>query len=664
MAKVIADGASVANNGENEAQALSWLAYVLGILRSVIITLAVSAVLVFAIEFVVRGSFFDTLNFFQQPFKPSWTTVALFTLLIIGFDALLSRPYNGLLIVAPVALFLAFVGHQKSLYLGDPLYPTDFLYARQILELMPLLARERPLAGIGIIIGLIAGISLFVFFWRYWRYRMPTLTFWARISRLAISIPALTFFVSIMDYATFSWTRDRLQIIPIMWDQKENYASNGFAIAFALNVPMAKVKAPQGYSEKAIDAIARPEQAVASLPQEKPDVIIVMSESFWDPTLLPGVKITPDPIQNVRALQSDHVFSPEFGGMTANVEFEVLTGFSNAFLPVGSIPYQQYVRAPMPSLATFFKSEGYETKAIHPFGGWFWNRSPVYRAFGFDQFISEENLPALKRRGPLASDAALTEEIIREADATKHPLFFFAVSLQSHGPYEPNRYSNTTHKVEAATTPWARDSILTYAEGASDADRGLKRLMNWASKRKRPTVIAFFGDHLPPLGFVYVETGFMKEPVAKRKAPIDEMLEQHETPLVVWSNRTGPARHIGSISPAFLPLHVLKTAGISHPYYTGFLGNLHDRFRVVDRNMLLSRQGESIFDWSLQKDLDPAIRDFRSLQYDMMFGKRRSAKGFFPETVNKVVANRTRSPLLLRERHSSGPRLVWKGQFS
>ena len=51
----------------------------------------------------------------------------------------------------------------------------------------------------------------------------------------------LAFFVSIMDFATFSWTRDRLQIIPIMWDQKENYASNGFAIAFALNVPMAKV---------------------------------------------------------------------------------------------------------------------------------------------------------------------------------------------------------------------------------------------------------------------------------------------------------------------------------------------------------------------------------------------------------------------------------------
>ncbi|TIT57607.1 MAG: hypothetical protein E5W60_23715, partial [Mesorhizobium sp.] len=144
---------------------------------------------------------------------------------------------------------------------------------------------------------------------------------------------------------------------PIMWDQKENYASNGFALAFALNVPMAHVSAPSGYSDKAIAAIERP-QVTASVPDEKPDIIVVMSESFWDPTKLPGVTITPDPIPNVRALRSGYMFSPEFGGMTANIEFEALTGFSNAFLPAGSIPYQQYVRTPTPSLATFLKSEG------------------------------------------------------------------------------------------------------------------------------------------------------------------------------------------------------------------------------------------------------------------------------------------------------------------
>ena len=67
----------------------------------------------------------------------------------------------------------------------------------------------------------------------------------------------LAFFVSIMDYATFSWTRDRLQIMPMMWDQKENYAFNGFTLAFALNLPMANVPAPAGYSAEAIATFRR-----------------------------------------------------------------------------------------------------------------------------------------------------------------------------------------------------------------------------------------------------------------------------------------------------------------------------------------------------------------------------------------------------------------------
>ena len=224
-------------------------------------------------------------------------------------------------------------------------------------------------------------------------------------------------------------------------------------------------------------------------------------------------------------------------------------------------------------MATFLKSEGYRARAIHPGTNWFWNRGAVYADFGFNDFKSEETLPPMEKRGPLASDAAMTDEIISEADASDDPVFFFAVSLQNHGPYEPNRYYNPTHTVQAPISQWARNSLLSYAEGSADADRGLERLVEWAKKRSRPTVIAFFGDHLPPLGPVYVETGFLKDNVAPRKeASPEAALEHHETPLVIWSNRTGPAEDLGAVSPAFLPYHILKTAGITHPYYTGLPG--------------------------------------------------------------------------------------------
>lgn len=596
---------------------------------SLMITLVLAAGLAFGVELLARDSFSATLAFFGDIHRPGWTTVGLFVLAALAIDALLGRAHAGLLLLSPLVLIPAWINSQKGIYLSDPFYPTDFLYARQIFEILPLLVAERPKTAVAVGVAAACGVMLFVAAIIAWRRRASKLSRKGRFMRLLLTLPALAAFVSMMDYASFSWARDRLQIFPIMWDQKENYAVNGFTLAFALNLPMVDVAKPPGYSAEAVNNI--PGFPAATVPEDKPDIIIVMSESFWDPTQLPGVTITPDPIPTVRQLRSGSMFSPEFGGMTANIEFEALTGFSNAFLPSGSIPYQQYIRRPLPSLATFLRSEGYATRAIHPFSGWFWNRSPVYQAIGFNRFLSEEKLPPLKKRGRLTSDIAFTDEIIRQADQTTEPFFFFAVTLQGHGPYEPNRYPDATHIAKGRLSAWSSGSITAYAEGASDADAGLKRLLDWASKRKRKTVVAFFGDHLPPLGPVYVETGFMKDQVASRRAPAAEMAREHDTPLVVWSNRGGTVKDIGAVSPAFIPLHVLRTAGITHPYYTGFLGRMHRQFHVVDRNMLISADGKDFPDWARKRPIDPAITDFRLLQYDMMFGKRSGTWKFFPE---------------------------------
>ena len=603
---------------------------------SAAITFVISASLVFFVELIARDSLEQTLQFFSQPYRPGWTTVALFAMLLVSVDALLGRAHNALLVIGPLAILMAWIGSQKAIYLGDPLYPTDFLYSRQIVELLPLLVRERPFTAATAVLGVVIALATLFIAWRFWRRRFPALPMKSRALRLLLTVPALAFFVSIMDYATFSWARDRMYILPMMWDQKENYHHNGFALAFALNVPMANVMAPKGYSAEAIEQIMPSSGAPAAgtAASEKPDIIIVMNESFWDSTRLPGIEITPDPLANTRTVQSGHVFSPEFGGMTANVEFEALTGFSNAFLPYGSIPYQQYVRGDLPSLATFLRNQGYRTTAIHPFAAWFWNRGDVYQAFGFDQFYSEENLPPLPKRGTLASDAAFTEQIIREAERSDAPSFIFGVSLQNHGPYEPGRYSDPTHQVTGSVSKETRDSILSYAEGAADADKSLQRLVEWASAREKPTIIAFFGDHLPPLGPVYVETGFLKESVPPRREPADALKLHRETPLVVWSNREGTVKDIGTVSPAFLPVHVLEAAGLSHPYYTGFLKAVHQDYNVIDRHLLLARDGLPTPDWSREKDIDPLIRDFRLLQYDMMFGKRYGVRRFFPDSVH------------------------------
>ncbi len=605
-------------------------AHLIGATRTTAATLIIAIALAFAVEAVARGSAREAFLFFWEPYRPALATVALFALLLVAIDAMVGRVHLGLLVLGPLVLGLAATGLQKSYYLGDPLYPTDFLYGRQILELLPLLARERVGTAILIVLIVAALAMLVPMAWIGWRRRGRPIRARDRLVRLAVTLPLIAAYASILDYSTFSWTRDRLLISPMMWDQKANYEHNGFALAFALNVPMAKVSAPAHYSKETIETIGGPLLQPVSMPAERPDIIVVMSESFWDPSRLPGVTLAPDPLAFTREHLSGHVFSPEFGGMTANVEFEALTGFSNAFLPYGSIPYQQYVRHAAPTLASFLGSEGYETEAMHPFEGWFWNRAQVYKAFGFDAFRSVENLPQMATRGTLVSDDALVGQIIARAETATKPLFLFAVTLQSHGPYEPDRYAQETIRVSGDVDAWTRGSIATFSEGMHDADRSFRRLFEWAQKRDRPTVIAYFGDHLPPLGPAYVNTGFLADNVAPRSGPPDEMKRVRETPLVVWSNRTGAPSDIGTVSPAFMPLVVLRHAGIEHPYYTGLLGGLRARYPVVDRQMLIDADGRGHRDWLRAEAVDPLLGDMRLLQYDALFGSGYGAGRFFP----------------------------------
>ncbi|MGB6118034.1 MAG: LTA synthase family protein [Mesorhizobium sp.] len=613
---------------------------------SVLATMALATALTFLVEWISRGSFTDTVMFFSEPFRPAFATVLLFAILLVALDSVFGRSHIGALILAPIVLTLAATGHQKAYYLGDPLYPADFLYGRQIVELLPLLVRERIGTAILILIALAALAVLIPYAWINLRRRMPALSMRGRLTRALLAAPLLIFYASLLDYSTFSWTRDRLWISPMMWDQKTNYAKNGFTLAFAMNVPMAKVSAPSGYSADSVLKAGGGRLVETALPERKPDIIMVMSESFWDPTRLPGVTYSQDPIETTRSLMSGHVFSPEFGGMTANVEFEALTGFSNAFLPYGSIPYQQYVRGHVPTMPSFLKNQGYETVAIHPFEGWFWNRKEVYSSFGFDEFRSIENLPPLGKRGLLTSDEALMGEIVARAEAAEKPLFLFAVTLQNHGPYEPGRYGAETIKVSGAPDDQTRGSIATFAEGMADSDRSLKQLIEWAQKRDRPTVIAYFGDHLPPLGPAYVSTGFLPNNVAPRQAPLAEMKTYRETPLVIWSNRKGVAKDVGTVSPAFLPMLVLKHGDIAHPFYTGILGRLHDAYPIVDRHVLGAPNGRETKDWTQGKVIDQLVERQRLMQYDIMFGDKHGEKRYFPKrsVMGPLIAGPLRGP--------------------
>ncbi len=599
-------------------------------LRWLVASVGLAVATVAGVEVIAGKPLADTLSYFTNRGQPAWTItwVVLATFLVV--DAVLGREHKGALILAPAFFFIAAMSVQKQVFLTDPLYPTDLLFGRQILELMPALVEDRPWTAVAAAFGLLGGLVGLGALWIYGWRRFRRLGAGERLARIAIGLPVLAGFISIMDYNSWSETRDRLRIYPILWDQTENYRHNGFLLAFLINLPMANVQAPSGYSADAIADIPTSRTPAGTSHRSKPDVILVMSESLWDPTRMTGVTLTPDPMPTIRAHQTGDIFSPEFGGLTANVEFEALTGFSNAFLPTGSIPYQQYIRDDLPSLATFFRSEGYATEAIHPYEGWFWNRTAAYKALGFETFKDVNALPALEMRGNFPADAALTREIIHQADKQTGPFFFFVVTLQGHGPYEAGRYPREAIKVEGLAGAAETRMLSTFAHGIKESDGAFRLLIDWASRRDRETIIVLFGDHLPPLTSVYTQSGYMPFKTAARKATPERMKKEHETPLVIWSNRVGALNDLGSISPAFLPYHVLRMAGYDHPFYTGLLGRVHERYDVVDRYLLMDADGGATTDWARKPAIDPLLRDFRNVQYDVMFGERHGAARFFP----------------------------------
>ncbi|MNC24071.1 Lipoteichoic acid synthase 2 [compost metagenome] len=395
---------------------------------------------------------------------------------------------------------------------------------------------------------------------------------------------------------------------------------------------------PAGYGEQAIDTIASKLTTLrggtistaaveTAEPAEKlPHVIFVMSEAFWDPTLLPGVTFSEDPLPTIHRLQERYgastMLSPQFGGGTSNVEFEVLTGFSTSFLPSGSVPYQQYISQPIPSLASFFESRGYRSLAVHSYEGWFWNRNNVYKWMGFEGFKSLTHFTEPEYKGAFIADSEVSKSIIREVEKSEEPVFIYAVTMQNHGPYNDDRYGQTDIAIDGDLTDEAKQIINTYTQGAKDADASLKMLIDYFEEEEEPAYIVFYGDHLPMLGYdydVYRQTGFIGSPLTEEWS-LEELRSMRSVPLVTWTNVPVKADLPATISSSFLGSFALKALGIEPAGQFALNAELYPSLPGLLRNLTID-SGDTL-SGIVPEEAKALVEDYRLLQYDMLFGNQ------------------------------------------
>jgi phosphoglycerol transferase MdoB-like AlkP superfamily enzyme len=567
-------------------------------------------------EMVIRGSFSEMFNWILVYPKPLAINVLLTALIFSAFTALTGKTVTGILCGVALLIILTAVNMIKMMILHIPFYGWDLMYAWHLGTLAMALVSKKVLVVTGLSVFAITLFVLYRFRRLLGQFRIKT-----RLSFL---------FLTAMLTGLFFWNPTNpiklFKIQNINWNQDENYATNGFLLAFTMNIAPALIKAPEGYNRNMVADLIAGGTNLENLDFEKNEpvsLVILMSEGF---SFLSDAEFeaSDDPLKNIKQLSKQYpsvtLASPTFAGNTSLVEFEVLTGLSNAFLPAGAIPFDHYLRRPTPSLASVLKNQGYRTVAVHPFHAWFWSRNQVYPNLGFEEFISIDHFEDAEIRGKFISDKALVDKMIDVIESTKGPYLVYAVSMQNHMPYLPDTYGSDTISVKADYPERPRKELETYLTGVRDADRELARLTQYLSTRKEPVMLFFFGDHQPSIGPAYYHlSGTLKEGLQMKK-------QLSEVPGIFWSNKKEllSAANIPSrISPSYVPGILLRQMGMDRPPYMAFAGRGLSDFPIIHRNFIKNGDGELIPFSKMRQE--PFIRGLEVLSYDVLFGKQFSS---------------------------------------
>lgn len=551
---------------------------------------------------------------------PFLANISIIIILAIIIHMIMNSAFYGFAISLFLFVLVGVGNHEKMKALNTPFLPSDLLFVNQLSALSGYIL--IPLAIIALVIAGCVFIG-----WKI-RKRVPhiRLPLYFRMTIL-VTVSAIIIVIVHNHRAVISFINDIGTITNVTWDQKENYRRNGILYGFILNLDSMNIEMPGGYSKDKIDQIlGKFKPVIRGGNSRRPNVIVYMSESFWDITRAKKFNIPFDPVPNYHRLVNDgygfNFITSTFGGGTCDPEFETLTGIPIKYFPWGSKAYQQYVMRDIPSLVKVFSENGYRTAAIHTFFRWFWNRNEVYKHMGFKSFTGLEEIKVREVKGEYVSDHYLSKMIMDEADGGgKEPYFIFAISMQNHGSYYRERYSAFDREINNNSLSDSSEFMINnYIQGLSDADRSLQEIVDFVKKQKEPTLLVFFGDHLPGLDSAFDEINYFD--TSKGQAFADR--RRYTGSGVVFANYPIRKPSGKMVNTTFMPLLITDIADVSIPPFYGYLRSIQKKFPAFTRNVTIDSKGRDI-----QPD-DPSLGDtddnYWNVTYDILFGKRYSEK--------------------------------------
>ena len=586
--------------------------------------------------------------------------VILVALLYLMLLMLFNRFWTASIVILAVGIIVAAIEHFKVKIRYEAILPANlgFLGSNtgNMLTFIPAGAHVTILVALGAFAVLLALILVLRHFdgrkGRMIRTDNLSLNLTSRLILLLLPILVFALYcihVSTTDSLANKFSR-ALGDTPSMWDSVYDAQRNGPLVAFTRQLNPKIMDKPSNYSEETMKKVAaryqkEAETINASRTNNLTDstVVYVLSESFSDPSRVPGLKTNKDSMPNIRKIKagttSGLMLSSGYGGGTANLEYMGLSGLSMAnFESSLSSPYQQLVPSQhwTPTINQLWGAP-VNSLGYHPYESSMYSRATNYKKFGFSHFYTLTGPDVIKYQdkideSPYVSDKSSYDSALEGIKSGKTNKFIQIITMQNHMPYH-EWYENNDYTAESTTgTPLGDDeqqSIETYQKGVEITDQATQEFLNELDALDKPVTVVFYGDHLPGIYSSASEDG-------------NNSLALHLTDYFIWSNKASSsqgnkASDAAYSSPNFFVAQAADHMNAKVSPYLAFLTEMHSKIAAMEppvvnkiqgwdripegQNIYLDQNGNPMSTDDFDKETKQLLADYKLIQYDITAGK-------------------------------------------
>lgn len=430
-------------------------------------------------------------------------------------------------------------------------------------------------------------------------------------------------------YISYLW-QDNLErntgLNDTLFNAKYMHSKDGFFVSFILDIHFLQIEEPKNYSDEyALSLLNEQEVEKVETPEELPDIIAIMDETFSDPAVLGEFETNKDYMPFVHSILRGEVANTisgytdvsVLGGNTVNSEFEFLTGNSMAFFPNGSVPYLQYIRDGISTIVPQLEEYGYTTYGTHPYRAKGWNREFIYDLMGFDYRYFQGSFPFEDKLRNYVSDEADFKSILEWRNNTEGPFFMFNVTMQNHSNYGGD-FDNFDPQIVAKFKNTSSNKYLNkYLSLMYETDQDVASLLSELSQSDRKTIVVFWGDHQP--------NDYVVRPIYKEygldfdNQTYEQQQQRQKTPFFIWANYDIQEQTNVEISLNYLNILLFETAGLQLDEYQTFRKNLwQGQIPMMNAVGYRNDDGDLVEYDDAPEEIQNLLNEYQNIQYYRM----------------------------------------------